>query len=293
MDRRDEDQLTLNKTVSDDVDYTDYRFEAARLDSFADWPVSFIDPKKLAAAGFFYTKEGDKVKCFECSVIISNWEDGDDPMKDHQRWSGRCRFIRNRSCGNVPLGANPSTIPKTPRPNDVCGLYGLKYMMRSISDNNLETQETTEHIAAYCEPTKDMEITVFWDSDTKRYFTAKFSDVLGSKRPTYASYERRLDSFATWPDTTGQNKEDLAAAGFYYLSGCFPKVSTNDQTMCFYCEGFLTSWESEDDPVEEHFKYYPNCKFIKKVIAERQLKEKNALEKKNDVVTKEIMTPAS
>lgn len=41
-----------------------YKSEQARLDSFSDWPISFIvRPEALAAAGFFFLKQGDKVGC--------------------------------------------------------------------------------------------------------------------------------------------------------------------------------------------------------------------------------------
>lgn len=269
LDKKLYDLGTSNSTtVPDDVDYTDYRFEVARLDSFSDWPVPFVDPKKLAAAGFFYTKKGDGVRCFVCSIILSGWVDGDDPMVEHQRWSGRCRFVRKIPCGNVPIGADPSTIPKIPKHLDTCGLYGVRYMPHSSPDNDLQMKETMEP----SEMNDDIEITVFWDADTNANFTAKLGDVLGSKQPTYACYERRLRSFATWPETTGQDKKDLAAAGFFYLSGLF---APSDQTMCFYCGGCLKNWESKDDPVEEHVKWFPTCKFIKKVIAKKQLEKKD------------------
>lgn len=75
----------------DRVDSTDYRMEAARLESYENWPLSFMEPSRPAAAGFYYTGDGDKVKCFECQVEICQWAEGDNPMADHQRWSGRCR----------------------------------------------------------------------------------------------------------------------------------------------------------------------------------------------------------
>lgn len=45
----------------------DLKNESNRLGTFAGWPVSFIiTPKSLAAAGFYYTKQTDKV------IIIFN-----------------------------------------------------------------------------------------------------------------------------------------------------------------------------------------------------------------------------
>lgn len=50
----------------------DLKNESNRLGTFAGWPVSFIiTPKSLAAAGFYYTKQTDKVtKTFD-ELIIS------------------------------------------------------------------------------------------------------------------------------------------------------------------------------------------------------------------------------
>ncbi|XP_012525108.1 death-associated inhibitor of apoptosis 1 [Monomorium pharaonis] len=260
---------------NDDVDYTDYRFEIARLNSFVDWPKHSVDPKKLAAAGFFYTKRGDVVKCFACLIDMAEWEEGDDPMKDHQRWSGNCPFVRGTSCGNVPIGLeNSSSIPKRPKRMDTCGVYGVKYMPCSGPDDDLQTEKAINSVLVHPEVNDDIEIAVFWDSNTNANFKAKVGDVLGSKEPTYASYERRLRSFATWPDKMHQRKEDLAAAGFFYFNGLF---SPSDQTMCFYCGGCLKDWEPKDDPVEEHIKWFPKCKFIQKVIAERLKKKKEDL----------------
>lgn len=47
----------------------DLKNESNRLGTFAGWPVSFIiSPKSLAAAGFYYTKQTDKV-IFKCLKI--------------------------------------------------------------------------------------------------------------------------------------------------------------------------------------------------------------------------------
>ncbi|KYN06941.1 PREDICTED: baculoviral IAP repeat-containing protein 7-A-like [Cyphomyrmex costatus] len=262
---------TLTATTElDDVDYADYRFESARLNSFVKWHVPFIDPKKLAAAGFFYTEEEDAVKCFACQIILSGWMDGDDPKVEHQRWSGKCSFVRNMSCGNVPIGTDPSMYPK-PKRMDTCGLYGCKFMPLSGPDDNLQIEKN---------PNNDIDITVFWDTETNTHSTAKLSDVLGSKQPTYASYERRLRSFETsTSDMICEKKEELAKAGFFYLSGLF---GPSDQTMCFYCGKCLRSWEKKDDPVEEHVKWYPHCKFIKKVFAKRLEEKDDRAERTNN-----------
>ena len=43
-------------------DFSDYRSEAARLASFTDWPVPFIQPADLASAGFFFLNRKDNCR---------------------------------------------------------------------------------------------------------------------------------------------------------------------------------------------------------------------------------------
>lgn len=103
------------------------------MDSFtAQWSCEHVQPKDLAAAGFYYTGQIDRVRCFECGIEVCRWEEGDDPMSEHQRWGGRCRFLRKRACGNVPIGS--SDVPIRPRRSrDVCGQYRLDYRPATCS----------------------------------------------------------------------------------------------------------------------------------------------------------------
>ncbi|AUA60257.1 IAP-3 [Operophtera brumata nucleopolyhedrovirus] len=70
-----------------------YASEASRLKSFAEWPRS-KKPDKLAEAGFFYTGQGDKTKCFYCDGGLEDWEEDDEPWEEHARWFGRCAYVR-------------------------------------------------------------------------------------------------------------------------------------------------------------------------------------------------------
>ncbi|KAM0732848.1 Apoptosis inhibitor IAP [Formica fusca] len=218
--------------IADETDNIDYRLESARLESFKNWPCAWMKPEKLAAAGFYYIGDKDKVKCFECHVEICQWQPDDSPMVDHQRWSGRCRFIRNVPCGNVPIGADPSTIPASvPKGIDVCGPYGTVYMPYSGPDNE---EFSTENA---------MKFNIGGLTATR------------PKHPEYASYDARLCTFETWPKAMSQTKEELAAAGFFY-------TGNGDQTLCYHCGGGLRDWEPEDDPWEQHAKWFDYCSYL-------------------------------
>ena len=224
-------------TCHDEADNVDYHFEAARLQSFENWPVTYIEPEKLAAAGFYYTGESDKVKCFECQVEICKWVEGDIPMVDHQRWSARCRFIRKLNCGNVPIGVDPDTVtPPRPRSRDVCSPYGLEYRPTSGPDDH----------------NFSMELQL---ASTAKLGCLGLGRTKGPVHPEYASYDARLHTFVTWPKSMPQTKEQLADAGFFY-------TGKGDQTLCYHCGGGLKDWEPEDDPWEQHAKWFSKCCYL-------------------------------
>ena len=91
----------------------------------------------MAAAGFFYTGKDDIVRCFECNIEISKWMQGDNPMGDHQRWRGSCKFIRRIHCGNVPIDVGDSSVVSSlPVGTDECGLYEVQYRPGSAPDDD-------------------------------------------------------------------------------------------------------------------------------------------------------------
>ncbi|KAM9376447.1 E3 ubiquitin-protein ligase XIAP [Pholidichthys leucotaenia] len=67
------------------------------------------------------------------------------------------------------------------------------------------------------------------------------------------SFEERLRSFEGVQHPLDTRR--LARAGFY-------STGTGDHVKCFSCDGGLKSWQPEDDPWEEHAKYYPGCRFL-------------------------------
>ncbi|KIV94770.1 hypothetical protein PV10_02502 [Exophiala mesophila] len=78
----------------------------------------------------------------------------------------------------------------------------------------------------------------------------------------YATYESRLASFEPpskrsklgWPHKT-PTPHSLAKAGFYYNR----VTDGNDNVVCYLCERNLSGWETDDDPIDEHFKHSSNC----------------------------------
>lgn len=82
-----------------------------------------------------------------------------------------------------------------------------------------------------------------------------------SKHDQFASLDVRIRSFENWPKSDIQSPDVLATAGFYYLN-------EDDHVRCFHCSGGLRSWQREDDPWEEHAKWFPKCPFLELVKGE-------------------------
>ncbi|XP_039755149.1 baculoviral IAP repeat-containing protein 3 isoform X3 [Pararge aegeria] len=87
--------VTANSVRMSGPVHARYASEAARLRSFADWPRSMRQkPEELAEAGFFYTGQGDKTKCFYCDGGLKDWENDDVPWEQHAHWFSRCAYVQ-------------------------------------------------------------------------------------------------------------------------------------------------------------------------------------------------------
>ncbi|XP_045302354.1 baculoviral IAP repeat-containing protein 1 [Leopardus geoffroyi] len=75
-----------------------YQEDRARLESFQNWPfyVQAVSVRDLSAAGFVFTGKRDTVQCFSCGGCLGNWEEGDDPWKEHAKWFPKCEFLQSK-----------------------------------------------------------------------------------------------------------------------------------------------------------------------------------------------------
>nr|XP_009942231.1 PREDICTED: baculoviral IAP repeat-containing protein 1 [Opisthocomus hoazin] len=91
--------IRVQKLEKIPAEYTyKYSTEDKRLQSFDGWPfyASGTKPDLLARAGFFFTGKKDTVQCFACGGCLGNWEDGDDPWREHAKWFPECEFLQSK-----------------------------------------------------------------------------------------------------------------------------------------------------------------------------------------------------
>ncbi|KAM7000222.1 E3 ubiquitin-protein ligase XIAP [Tautogolabrus adspersus] len=72
----------------------------SRLDSFrGSGLASQMSVERLARAGFYFTGQADRVRCFSCQKTVENWCREDTPVERHKEVSPTCKFL---SCTHRP-----------------------------------------------------------------------------------------------------------------------------------------------------------------------------------------------
>ncbi len=59
------------------------------------WDESYpVSVDELSEAGFYYMGREDYVDCFQCSICLGDWIEGNDPWIGHARYSPDCEFLK-------------------------------------------------------------------------------------------------------------------------------------------------------------------------------------------------------
>ncbi|NXE73908.1 XIAP ligase, partial [Cochlearius cochlearius] len=203
--------------------------EHYRLGTFIEFPLGCpVSASALARAGFVYTGEGDKVKCFSCHTTIEGWVPGDSAVERHKKLTPNCKFITESTFleNNIhPLAQN--------------------YQHRT------ENGSSSSALPCPLDDTSDVEA----DYLLRTRQVVDMSDSLYPKHTAMCSEETRLKSFHNWPLNSQLPPKELANAGFYY-------TGVGDQVACFCCGGKLQNWEPSDRAWSEHKRHFPKCFFV-------------------------------
>ena len=84
--------------------------------------------------------------------------------------------------------------------------------------------------------------------------------------PAYAELPKRHASFVTWPQENLPPVDDLVRAGFFY-------TGTKTIVTCFYCNGSLQNWGSNDNPMIEHARWFPHCAYAKQLCGDEMYRK--------------------
>ncbi|XP_013421896.1 baculoviral IAP repeat-containing protein 3-like [Lingula anatina] len=238
QDERDNDRNPTQTAGTFTHQSTEMKSEAARLRTFAHWPISaHVRPHDLAKAGFFYTGNADSVQCAFCSGILRNWDPGDRPMQEHRHHFPTCLYALGVDVGNIALEPDQANLP-------------------SAIQESLVTSSAAGGTATTLGGN-------FYRGDDLGILTER------PKHERFAVESTRLATFSHWTSHNTQKPEVLAKAGFFYAGFA-------DNVKCFFCDGGLRNWEHGDDPWTEHARWFPRCEFVKQCKGEDFIRDVQA-----------------
>lgn len=95
------------------------RFEYFRRRTFNNWSVRPINVNLMARQGLYqFPNTTDIVKCYYCSIVLVDFEEGDDVLYEHYTRSKECSLISGKTTDNIPDDQNQ-----------------LNYMLHSVNSN--------------------------------------------------------------------------------------------------------------------------------------------------------------
>lgn len=247
---------------------TELNIEANRLRTFDGWTVSFINKHQLAMLGFYYYGPRDFVKCYFCGVEVGMWEEGDDVLTDHKKWSPSCKFIRRHHTNNVPINkALFNQILPRLTPTDI---FGPGRHSSTVSEDSSESSsEDDVHIQHQR----------LYDRVEYKLLPSSKPTISRPAYPEFAVEAKRLESYDDgWSKTINQCPHQLSDAGFFY-------TGKRDRVCCFSCGGGLKDWEKNDEPWEQHAMWYGKCEYLKlikgPVFIEKMTKKRDEMSNKS------------
>lgn len=233
-----------------------YDAETTRLESFRNWPISFIRPDELARYGFYYRGPNDMVKCYFCRVEIGLWEPTDNVLSEHLRWSPYCPLLRKRQTSNIPIDG--SFLDQLPEPSyDTCG---IQIRSNSVAENGASNRSSNS--SSLSSPPSSLSSNTSSMDDRSMNESPQRQKL--PEYPNYAIEAKRLESYEDWPKFMRQKPKELSDAGFFY-------TGKSDRVKCFSCGGGLKDWEAEDEPWEQHAMWYSHCEYLKLMKGEEYI----------------------
>ena len=235
------------------TEFCDMTIEMYRLISFHTWPRKneFPQPTLLVSAGFYYTGEDDKTKCFSCDGEVSNWNSDMYPDEVHRKRFPDCLLVKGEETRHKPMRPPEEVVAKVEdffakKSND------LRFISRNAAIVKQPTNSygmTTPILVNLRKP----KVTSGSPEGSLESFSL-ISRVIDYNDMRFE--QARLRSFAHWPKSDMIQPSNLARAGMYF-------IGPGDRVQCAFCKGKLEGWIRGDIPLDEHRKHFgARCRFM-------------------------------
>ncbi|XP_018429758.1 PREDICTED: baculoviral IAP repeat-containing protein 1e-like, partial [Nanorana parkeri] len=183
----------------------------------------------------------DTVQCFSCGGCLANWQENDDPWKEHAKWFPECEFLQSM---------------KTPEEiKEYINLYnGFEGFTRILRREFTLLADTTVTLltppAAVC---LDLRIS------GARPLCQNQPGCGAANLDIFEDENVRLESFKTWPPNTNIDPASLAKCGFFY-------AGKKDAVSCYTCGICIHSFQPGEDAMTEHLKHSSDCAFLRRML---------------------------
>ncbi|KAL7983288.1 hypothetical protein Chor_000164, partial [Crotalus horridus] len=231
--------------LKNDADVTELKYDLScelyRMSTYSAFPPNVpVSERSLARAGFYYTGLKDKVKCYNCGLMLDNWKKGDSALEKHKQLYPSCSFVQSLT-SVTNLG---SSFRSAFSPPAISGLTSSHSSMQALSLGQVGYYNGSFSSFPH-NPVTSAAV-----EDLSHLRPKAFNPMMNTE-------ESRLLTFKTWP-LTFLSPTSLAKAGFYY-------VGPSDKVACFACGGQLSNWEPKDNAISEHQRHFPNCPFVEQI----------------------------
>ncbi|XP_013192066.1 baculoviral IAP repeat-containing protein 7 [Amyelois transitella] len=211
-----------------------YKSDPLRLLSFINWNDTSVSREALVSAGFYHAGQG-RLRCAWCGGELAPFRRFGSlgtPLEVHRMYFPRCQHAATLEAAQHSTHLSPPASP-TPETTPI-----------------QSPPDTTDHSSQSAGAEHNARLLESGGS-------CRSLGVVGgvARHPAQATLAARLASYNGWPADRTQVPMTLAEAGFFY-------TGTGDQVRCFYCDGGLGMWESQDVPWSEHAQYFPHCGYV-------------------------------
>ena len=143
-----------------------------------------------------------------------------------------------------------SKSPVEIEPSDNCDDHQTNEILEEIHVN-LYSCVISKRCKETFQSDHDLERHVLEDHSNHKLSREDINELLLAK---YKAESNRLNTFKGW-NYMFISPEKLAQSGFV-------NTGREDFVQCVFCAGIIGNWEEEDDPMVEHKKEFPKCRFI-------------------------------
>uniref|UniRef100_A0A1I8G216 RING-type domain-containing protein n=1 Tax=Macrostomum lignano TaxID=282301 RepID=A0A1I8G216_9PLAT len=265
----------------------DASFTAAHLVSVTD----------LAADGFFYLQESDRVKCAFCKGVLKDWEAGEQVREAHRRHFSTCPFVLFVEVGNVPRDhREPEGVSRSAKlveavqcsdqtaddaavmvngdwsmnlvaelpPMEFAGLNEWALATRATFGTNAERVVDDKLVAfdMMKRPQLPVSSEVARSACSERALT-NLSALQHSVESDPSSVTAKHTQFETYQARSQSLHSALVQQPVYLLAKAgFFYSEAERATCCFSCGLCMSEWSCDDDVWVEHARWSPRCPHV-------------------------------